>query len=143
MNTLIKLSAGLLALSLAQASFAATDRWTQTSRAPNVYVDGADNSNFFSTPSSVPAAATITTVEWNIRPYTNGAFNQAYQICYAPRYSSAYTKCSDVTENRTGATHFFSGLSAKGSFKITGVLTGGTYPVYPTHSNSITVNYQY
>ncbi|ETS32714.1 Flagellar protein FlhE [Photorhabdus khanii NC19] len=143
MKRFTKIAVGFLALTAAQMSFAATSNWSQTIRAPNVYVGGTTNSNFFSTPVSVPTRATITTVSWNIGLYANGATNQNFNVCYTPRYSSNPSQCLDVSGNLNGSTSAFSGQDAKGSFRISGILSGGTYPVYPSHYNTIRVDYQY
>ncbi|WP_445375899.1 flagellar protein FlhE [Photorhabdus tasmaniensis] len=112
-------------------------------RAPNVYGGNSTNSNFFNTPISVPAKATITTVSWNIGLYANGATTQTFNVCYTPRYSSTPSQCLDVSGSLNGSTNAFIGNDAKGSFRISGILTGGTYPVYPSHYNTIIVDYQY
>ena len=130
------------ALLLAQASFAATtDSWTANNRAPNVYGAEIDNSNFYTTPSSVPRGALITSVSWDVGLHMNGATAQFFKICYATRYGTAYDLCEDISSRRTGTSISFKGLDAQGKFKITGFLYGGTYPVYPSHRNAITVGY--
>ncbi|MCA6220658.1 flagellar protein FlhE [Photorhabdus antumapuensis] len=143
MKRFTKIAVGFLALTTAQISFAATSNWSQTSLAPNVYAAGFTNSNFFTTPSSVPTRSTITTVSWNIGLYNNGATTQTFNVCYTPRYSSTPSQCLDVSGTLNGVTNAFSGQDAKGSFRISGILTGGTYPVYPSHYNMIRVDYQY
>jgi hypothetical protein len=142
MKKLLQLSAGIVALALSQISLGATSSWTQTSLAPSVYGPSTENSNFFSTPVNIPLGATITTVYWSIGLYTNGATRQSYQVCYAPRYSSDYSKCTVAFPSGITTSDFFNGLVAKGHFKITGILFGGSYPVYPTHNNSITAHYR-
>ncbi len=143
MKKIITLPVGITALILAHAAFATTSNWTQTSLAPNVYGAGIENSNFFTTPTTVPTGTLITSTSWNIGLYTNGATVQSYHICYAARYSTTFTKCLDVSSNRVASSDFFKGLDAKGKFKITGILTGGSYPVYPAHYTTITVSYQH
>ncbi|WP_409278030.1 hypothetical protein [Pseudomonas defluvii] len=91
-------------------------------------------------------AAFATTSNWTqtrLAPNVYGAgIVQSYHICYAARYSTTFTKCLDVSSNRVASSDFFKGLDAKGKFKITGILTGGSYPVYPAHYTTITVSYQ-
>lgn len=142
MKKLIQVSAGIVALALSQTSFGATSSWTQTNLAPSVYAPSTENSNFFSTPVNIPLGATITSASWNIGLYKNGATTQLYKVCYAARYSTVYDKCTDSVPILANATDFFNGLDAKGRFKITGILFGGTYPAYPSHSNSITAHYR-
>ncbi|PQQ28588.1 flagellar protein FlhE [Photorhabdus hindustanensis] len=143
MKRFTKIAVGFLAFTTAQIAFAATSTWSQTNRAPNVYAAGYTNSNFFTTPSSVPTRATITTVSWNIGLYSNGATTQTFNVCYTPRYSSTPSQCLDVSGALNSTTNAFSGHDAKGSFRISGILNGGTYPVYPSHYNMIKVDYQY
>ncbi|MBS9436126.1 hypothetical protein EAE91_02720 [Photorhabdus noenieputensis] len=143
MKRFTKIAVGFLALTTAQIAFATTSTWSQTSRAPSVYAAGYTNSNFFNTPSSVPTKATITTVSWNIGLYNNGATTQTFHICHTSPYSSTPSSCLDVSGNLNGSTNAFSGYDARGSFRISGILNGGTYPVYPSHYNMIKVDFQY
>lgn len=143
MKKLLKLSAGIVALTLAHASFAATSSYTVANLAPNVVMQNTSNSNYWAAPVAVPTGATITSVSWNIGLYTNGATSQTYQVCWAQYNTMNYTKCIDASANLVATSNFFNGLNGKGRFKITGILVGGTYPVYPHHNNSLTVNYQY
>lgn len=127
-----------------QSVHAATDSYTSTKRAPTVYSAGTSNAYYFTVPSSVPNTGTsITTVSWSINPYSNGATSQNYAICYyAPNQNTTPVKCVTIA-SLSASTSLFSGYSAKGAFSITVQLTGGTYPVYPSQSSSVTVNYQY
>ncbi|TLP57308.1 MULTISPECIES: hypothetical protein [Pseudomonas] len=144
MKKIVKLTTWAAAVLLAQASLAATtDSWTSNKLAPNVVIAQTENSNFYTTPISVPKGALITTVSWDVGLYDNGAAGQFFTVCYARRYTTSYDICYDLTNMRVGSTTLFKGLDAKGQFKITGVLSGGTYPVYPRHRNTITVEYQY
>ncbi len=143
MKKTIRLSVVAVALLSAQVGLANPSSWTQTLLAPKVHVANSENSNFFTTPIGVPVGALVTSISWNVGLYTNDATIQRFEVCYATRYSTTYIRCMDVTSNRVGSTDFFKGLDAKGKFKITGKLFGGTYPVFPQHRNTITVNYQY
>ncbi|NIE76530.1 hypothetical protein F3J44_08985 [Pantoea sp. Tr-811] len=144
MNVIPHVLFGLSALCLAHASLAATTgSWTANNLAPNVYGAGIENSNFYITPQSVPKGALISSLSWNVGAYANGATSQNFKICYAGRYETSYGECRDISASRVGTTDYFKGKDAKGKFKITGVLTGGSYPVYPSHRNTIKVDYHY
>ena len=88
-------------------------------------------------------AATITRVAWNAGLYTNGAPVQRVQLCFTPPYGSTPT-CFSIRDDLTGNTTRFNGQNLRGStFRITYQLEGGgTYPVNPTFSNTLTVTYQ-
>lgn len=144
MKKIVMLTTWAAAVLLAQTSPAATtDSWTSNKLAPSVYAAETENSNFYLTSRSVPNGALITTVSWDVGLYANGAMPQTFKVCYATRYGTSYDVCHFITSLPTGETAFFKGLDAKGKFKITGLLYGGTYPVYPSHRNTITVDYQY
>jgi hypothetical protein len=129
------LSALYAPLAMAQAN-----PWTRTVTAPNIYSEGTDSSNYFS-PSGMLNSNTITNVSWNIGLYSNGATNQDIKLCYKPP-SGAETCRTNLAGTLTGNTHFFDGQPVKGQFRITYNLTDGTYPVYPTFTNTLTVNWQ-
>lgn len=117
-----------------------TSPWTQAKLAPTVYSAGTTNSSFFITPTTIPTGSVITSVSWVINPYTNGATVQEYRVCYTQRYASSPYQCHDTVVG-AGNTNVFNGYDAKGSFSIQVKLTGGTYPVYPSHTNTITVGF--
>jgi hypothetical protein len=137
------------------AAQAAQFSWMETKRPPTVYQAGTDNSVFFSAPSTVTvpllppnnvvtisSSAVITGVSWNIMPYTNGSPTQTFQICYAPPYTSAYNRCTDVTNTLTvNNSSFFNGQLVKGSqFRITGNISGGgSFPAIPGANQNFTI----
>lgn len=131
-----------LALAIPAAAYAATGSYTATAQGPNVYAAGAENSSFFSPPSSVPTAAKLSTISYSTGRYNNGASSQQVSLCYAPQYTTNYT-CTDISATPTGSSSAFSGMGAKGKIKITFVITGGTYPATAGFQNSITANYTY
>lgn len=133
----------LLCLSALYAPLAAAQAnpWTSTAAAPNIYVEKTDNSSFFSVPSSLLNSNTITGVSWNAGLYSNGATSQDIKLCYTPYYGGSAI-CENISNNRNGNTSRFNGYPAKGSYRITYYLTGGTYPVYPSFNNTLTVNWQ-
>ncbi|MDR1063144.1 MAG: flagellar protein FlhE [Azoarcus sp.] len=139
-NTLVS---GFLFLSALYAPLAVAQAnpWTQTQVAPNVYVAGADNSNFFSVSSSVSSSKTITKVSWNIGLYSNGATNQNIKLCYKPLIGSETCR-TNLAASLSGSTSMFNGLSVRGTFRITYNLMGGTYPAYPSFSNTLTVGWR-
>lgn len=142
MRKLGKATFGALALMTASAAMAANYSWTQSLTGPSVYADQSENSNFFATPSTVPATgAKVTTISWGYGRYNNGSTLQQVKICYATRYSNDYAKCINISTSATGTTSYFSGDDAKGKFKMTFVLTGGTYPASAGFQNSLLVNY--
>jgi hypothetical protein len=138
-STLLCLSALYAPVSSAQVN--PPNPWSRTVLAPNVYSAGTDNSQFFSAPSGLLNSNTITDVAWNVGLYSNGATQQDIQLCYTPYYGGS-AKCRSISNSLTGNTNFFNGYPAKGEYRITYNLTGGTYPVYPTFSNTLTVSWQ-
>lgn len=132
---------GMLSSSLAVA---VDDFYELTYRAPNVYIAGTDNTTFFSRPASIPYSGTsITNVSWNWENYTNGATSQTMRLCYRAQYSQLQHPCLTITEAPIGNSNFFNGLSARGSFDLIHRLEGGNYPVYPMHSDTIRVDYEF
>jgi hypothetical protein len=131
----------LSSLYTSQAVAQQPQQWSRTVLAPTVYSQNTDNSSFFS-PSGMLPAATITNVTWNAGLYTNGATSQTVQLCFTPPYGST-PSCRNIRNELTGATTQFNGQNVRGSaFRITYQLQGGTYPVNPTFSNTLTVTYQ-
>jgi hypothetical protein len=126
---------------LAAAQVNPPNPWTRTVTAPNVYSAGTNNSQFFSAPSGLLNSNTITNVAWNVGLYSNGATSQSIQLCYTPYYGGGAI-CENISNNRNGNSHIFDGHPAKGEYRITYNLTGGAYPVYPSFSNTLTVNWQ-
>jgi hypothetical protein len=108
--------------------------------APTVYSQNTENSSFFSQGGLLPAN-TITNVTWNVGLYTNGATDQQVSLCYTSPYGGTAT-CRNIRNELAGNTTMFNGQPARGQFRVTYVLQGGNYPVNPTHSNTLTVNYQ-
>jgi hypothetical protein len=142
MKTRTTLVSVLLILSALYAPLAAAQAnpWTQTKVAPNIYTEESDNSKFFSI-SGMLNSNTITGVSWNIGLYSNGATHQDVKLCYKPLTGSE--TCRNNLENTlSGNTTMFNGLSARGQFRLTYRLTGGTYPVYPSFSNTLTMGWQ-
>jgi len=116
----------------------ASAQWTDSKRAPTVYNAGTDNSVFFTAPVGASTSASITSVSWNIIPYTNGSPTQTYTICYAQPYTSAYNLCWDVSNSLSGTTNHFNNQLVRGSqFRITVNLTGGGNISSPTRRKSI------
>ena len=142
MNTRTALVAALLFLSALYAPLAAAQAnpWTSTAAAPNIYSADTDNSSFFSTPSGLSNSNTIDGVSWSYGLYSNGATNQDVQLCYTPYYGGSAI-CRNISNSQTGSTSFFNGYPVKGSYRITYSLTGGTYPVYPSFNNTLTVSW--
>ena len=143
MKTRTALITTLLFLSALYAPFSAAQAnpWTSTGAAPNIYVAGTDNSSFFSTPSGLLNSNTITGVAWSYGLYSNGVTTKTVHLCYTPYYGGSAI-CRNITGSQTGNTSHFNGYPAKGSYRITYNLTGGTYPVYPSFNNTLTVGWQ-
>ncbi len=143
MKVFARVALGAIAMASASAAIAANYNWTQSLLGPNVYGANSEDSNFFTTPTAVPATgAKITTITWSYGRYQNGSTGQLVKICYADRYGSNYYKCLDVSNAASGSSSFFSGIDAKGKFKMTFTLTGGgTYPATSGFRNSLLVNY--
>lgn len=55
MNQLIKVSVGVLALSMGSMAFAGESNWAESKKAPNVYSPGIDKSTFHAAPSLTPS----------------------------------------------------------------------------------------
>ncbi|MDR2450632.1 MAG: flagellar protein FlhE [Candidatus Accumulibacter sp.] len=144
MKTRTLLVSAFLFLSALYAPLAAAQAnpWSRTVTAPNIYSAGTDNSQFFSAPSSLLNSNTITNVAWNVGLYSNGATIQTIHVCYTPYYGGSAI-CENISNNRNGSSHIFDGYPAKGEYRITYNLTGGgTYPAYPSFSNTLTVTWQ-
>jgi hypothetical protein len=136
-SALCFLSALYAPLSSAQAN-----PWSRTVRAPNVYSADTENSSYFSPPSGLLNSNTITNVAWDVGLYSNGAAYQDIQLCYTPYYGGS-ALCENISNNRNGNSSHFNGYPVKGSYRVTYKLTGGgTYPVYPSFSNTLTVGWQ-
>jgi hypothetical protein len=135
-SSVLFLGAMYAPLAAAQAA-----QWTKTVRAPNVYSQDTDNSSFFSQGGLLPSAVFVNPgVSWNVGSYTNGWTSQEVKFCYKPPVGAEI--CTDITNNLVGASTAFNGQPARGQFRVTYKLHGGSYPVYPSFSNTVTVNYQ-
>jgi len=146
MNSFIKLSAGVLAISILQPSFASNWRdegsWTHSGHAPSVLREDELIYSWHVSPHIVPKTATVTSVEWVIPEYRNGARRQDYKICLAINHSIDGNTCHYISD-RYGSTNAFNGMAAGAEFVIMGALRGGgTYPVIATHQNTVTVKYK-
>ena len=142
----------LLFLFTLYASLAAAQtqrQWSKTAAAPNVYSSGTQNSSFFSQ-GGLNNTDTINSsgVSWDIGQYSNGATRQIIILYYTPPTASSPTMNVPIydgapTSGRlTGNSQIFNGQPAKGQFKLTYELKdGGTYPVYPSFSGTLTVDY--
>jgi hypothetical protein len=128
---------------------AAAAQWSKTAAAPNVYSEDTENSSFFSQGglNNTDTISSGNSVSWDIGQYSNGATRQIITLHYTPPISSSPTISITIydappTSGRlTGNSSAFNGQPAKGQFKLTYRLVGGTYPVYPSFSNTLTVGY--
>ena len=134
----------LLGVLSSSPALAVDDFYEHTFGAPNAYMSGTDNTTFFSRPVSIPLNGTsITNVSWNWGQYTNGATSQHMRLCYRAQYSRVQHPCITISDAPIGEDSAFNGLSARGSFDLIHRLEGGSYPVYPTHSDTLRVDYEY
>lgn len=134
----------IIGMIVSSFTFAASDFYERTYRAPNIYGDGGWGTTFFTRPSSVPLNGTsVTNVTWDWGNYTNGAHTQVMELCYRVQYTQIQNPCIDITNAPTGTSNAFNGLSARGSFDLRHTLYGGSYPVYPSHDDYIRVDYDY
>ncbi|GHU38347.1 hypothetical protein AGMMS50256_37540 [Betaproteobacteria bacterium] len=135
------LVSGLLFLGAMYAPLAAAQQqWSKTVAAPNVYTDNTENSSYFSQGGLLPSAVIVNPgVSWNVGSYTNGWVTQTVFLCYKPPVGAE--ACSDISNELTGSTTAFNGQPARGQFRVAYRLVGGTYPVYPSFYNTVTVTY--
>lgn len=142
MKALIAL--GVAAVLLSTQTFAASDFYEKSRRAQNIYFDTGFGTIFFGTPTEVPRrGAEITSVSWGWSFYQNGVTTQEVRLCYRPEFSVDEGPCLDISGAQAGSTDIFNGLDARGNFTMRHTLYGGTYPVYPTHEDTIIVDYIY
>jgi hypothetical protein len=113
---------------------AAQSQWLKTLQAPNVYAEKTENSNFFSQGGLANTATIVALgVSWDIGQYSNGATTITIKLCYIPPYASSPTICitiysgSPTGTRLTGSSSASNGQPAKGQFKLTYELEGGTY----------------
>jgi hypothetical protein len=133
----------LLLLSAMYAPLAAAQvqQWTKTVAAPIVYSQDTENSSYFSQSGMLPSAVFVNPgVSWNVGSYTNGWTTQTVWLCYKPPVGTEI--CINITNSLAGVSTAFNGQPARGQFRVTYRLVGGSYPVHPTFSNTITANYQ-